>query len=275
MALLGLCFLGLPFRGRSAQPHGRSAQPHQVAESALAPILASNVNAAGWVDYVGLRRDRPALKGYLESLRNVDVAKLPSDAARLTFWINAYNAFTLDDVLEYVDGKTDSVKKVDGFFDKHKHAVAGQQMTLDEIEKRGREMHDPRIHFVINCASVSCPKLRPFAYTSDNLDRELNEAASEFFADPVRGLRLDRSKDTIVLSPIFKWYAGDFNGATWTAGQLLSYARAAISGENVLNFVEQHASHDVADYIHKNRPTVSYLEYDWNLNSQQFHSTTR
>lgn len=267
MALLGLCILCLPLRGRSAQPH-------QTAESALTPILARNVNSAGWVDYVGLRRDRPALKGYLESLRNVDVTKLPSDAARLTFWINSYNAFTLNDVLEYVDGKTDSVKKVDGFFDKHKHAVAGQQLTLDEIEKRGREMHDARIHFVINCASASCPKLRPFAYTADDLDRELNQAAYEFFSDPVRGLRLDRSKNMIVLSPILKWYAGDFNGATSAAGQLLSYARAAISGQNILTFVEQHTARDVADYIQKNHPTVSYLEYDWTLNSQQLHSTT-
>lgn len=267
MVLLGLCFLGLPLLGRSAQPH-------QAAESALTPILARDVNSAGSVDYVGLRRDRPALKSYLESLRDVDVAKLPSDAARLAFWINAYNAFTLDDVLEYVDGKTDSVKKVNGFFDKHKHAIAGQQLTLDEIEKHGREMHDPRIHFVINCASASCPKLRPFAYTANDLDQELNQAAFEFFSDPVRGLRLDRSKDTIVLSPILKWYAGDFNGMTSAAGQLLSYARAAISGENVLNFVEQHAAPDVADYIRKNNPTVSYLEYDWTLNSQQRHSAT-
>jgi hypothetical protein len=265
MALLGLCFLCLPLRGRSAQPHRTS-------ESPLTPILARNVNSAGWVDYVGLRRNRPALKGFLESLRNVDVAKLPSDAARLTFWINAYNAVILDDVLEYVDGKTDSVKKVDGFFDKHKHAVATQQMTLDAIERRGREMHDPRIHFVINCASASCPKLSPFAYTADDLDRELNQAALQFFSDPVRGLRLDRSKNTIVLSPILKWYAGDFNGATSAGSQLLYYARAAISGEDILNFVEHHANQDVADYIQKNHPTVSYLEYDWTLNSQQIHS---
>src|SRR5260370_15522951 len=96
-------------------PAKASAQPGQVDQSALSGLLARHVSAGGWVDYAGLRQDRTALQSYLDTLRNVDVAKLPSDAERLAFWIDAYNAFTLNDVLEYVDGKTDSVKKVNGF----------------------------------------------------------------------------------------------------------------------------------------------------------------
>lgn len=263
-AFLGLCLCGI-LLGKAA------AQPYQVDQTKLSAILDRHVNSAGWVDYVGLRKDRPALKEYLESLRNVDVAKLPSDSDRLAFWIDAYNAFTLDDVLEYVDGKTDSVKKVEGFFDKHTHAVADQWLTLNDIEKHGRDMHDPRIHFAINCASASCPKLRPFAYTGKDLDHQLNQVAFEFFSDPARGLRLEQNANTIYLSPILEWYAGDFSGATSAVGQLFSAARAAMSGGNILNFVQQHVNGSVAAYIQKNHPTVKYMDYDWTLNSQQLH----
>jgi hypothetical protein len=258
----------------ACSPIHATAQTNQPDQSALTTLLSRYVNAAGWVDYVGLRQERPALESYLLALRNVDPAKLPSDAARLAFWINAYNAFTLNDVLESVDGKTDSVKKVDGFFDRKKHPVAGGSPTLNEIEKRGREMHDPRIHFAINCASASCPKLQPFAYTAADLSRQLDQATKDFFSDPVRGLRLDRNDNVIFLSPILKWYAGDFTGATSATGEFLSRARAVLSGDNVIDFVMAHVSEDQASYIRQRRPTVKYFDYDWTLNSQRLHPST-
>jgi hypothetical protein len=263
-AFLATCFCALSLCTASGQSN-------PVDQSALNSLLSRYVNAAGWVDYAGLRRDRAALQSYLDTLRDVDPTKLPSDAARLAFWINAYNAFTLNDVLEYVDGKTDSVKKVDGFFDKNKHSVAGESLTLDEMEKRGRNLRDPRIHFAINCASASCPRLRPSAYAATELDEQLKRATSEFFADSGRGLRLQRTENTAFLSPILKWYAGDFNGATSATGEFLSRARAALSGDNVLEFVVSHVGQDVASYIRQQRPKVKYLDYDWTLNSQKLH----
>ena len=238
-------------------PIHASGQTNQPDQSVLTNLLSRHVNAAGWVDYAGLRQERRTLESYLDSLGDIDPAKLPSDTARLAFWINAYNAFTLNDVLESVDGKTDSVKKVDGFFDRTKHPVAGESLTLDDIEKRGREMHDPRIHFAVNCASASCPKLQPFAYTAADLNRQLDLATRDFFSDPGRGLRLDRNGNVIFLSPILKWYAGDFTGATSATGEFLSRARAALSGDNVMDFVTGHVSEDQASYIRQKRPTVS------------------
>ena len=75
-------------------------------------------------------------------------------------------------------------------------------------ERRGRNLHDPRIHFAVNCASASCPKLQPFAYTAAELDHQLDRVTRDFFGDSGRGLRLERNKNTIFLSPILKWYAG-------------------------------------------------------------------
>ncbi len=172
-----------------------------------------------------------------------------------------------------MESKPGSVKKVNGFFDKNKHYVAGESLTLDEIERRGRNLHDPRIHFAVNCASASCPKLQPSAFTAAELDHQLDRVTREFFGDSGRGLRLERNENTIVLSPILKWYAGDFNGATTATGQFLSYARAAVSGDNVLEFVLGHVSQDVATFIRQKRPTVKYLDYDWTLNSQKYIPT--
>lgn len=251
------------------------AQVSQPDHRALTNILSRHVSAAGWVDYAGLRQERSALESYLASLRDTDPAKLPSDAARLAFWINAYNAFTLNDVLDSVDGKTDSVKKVDGFFDKKKHAVARGWLTLDEIERHGREMRDPRIHFAINCASASCPRLQPFAYTAAELNQQLDRATGEFFGDPGRGLRLERNDNVVFLSPILKWYAGDFSGATSAAGEFLSRARAALSGDNIIEFVISHVSDEQKSYMQQRRPTVKYLDYDWTLNSQKLHPSAK
>jgi hypothetical protein len=236
-------------------------------------LLASSVNEDGWVDYAGLERDRAALDAYLATLASAAPQSFSSDAERLAFWINAYNSFTLSDALSDVYHKAKGVKEVSGFFDQKRHRVAGQDFTLDEIEKRGRDFHDSRIHFAINCASASCPKLRPFAYTGAELDAQLNRVAREFLMDPARGLRLDRQRNEIYLSSIFKWYAGDFTGASSGAGRALAFAKAAVSGGAVLNYVKKFAPADVAQYIEQNHPSVAYLDYDWSLNAQ--HAKTR
>jgi hypothetical protein len=123
-------------------------------------LLHTYVTDDGWVDYGGLARERDALKKFLDSLGSTPPNSFRDDAERLAFWINSYNAFTLADVLDLVYGKHQGVQKVEGFFNGRKHLVAGEHLTLDEIETRGRNLHDPRIHFAIVCASASCPKLQ-------------------------------------------------------------------------------------------------------------------
>jgi hypothetical protein len=146
---------------------------------------------------------------------------------------------------------------VEGFFNGRKHLVGGEHLTLDEIETRGRNLHDPRIHFAIVCASTSCPKLQRFAYKREILNSQLDQAARLFFGDRNRGLRFDSEKNELYVSPILKWYAGDFTGA---------------SGESVLNFISKYALADVANRIKVSPPSLHYFEYDWSLNSLDNHS---
>ncbi len=235
-------------------------------------LLRTYVTKEGWVDYAGLARERVALNRFLEQIANVSPNGLKDSSERLAFWINAYNACTLADVLDAVYGKHKSVRQVSGFFDGRKHAVAREQLTLDEIEKRGRDLHDPRIHFAIVCASTSCPKLQKFAYTGQALDRQLDQAAREFLADPKRGLRFDPERNKVRVSPIFEWYAGDFTGTSSAAGSLWARVKATASGSELLEFITQYAPPEVAQRVKESTPALHYFSYDWSLNSLDSHA---
>ena len=234
-------------------------------------LLHTYLTDDGWVDYAGLARERGALNRFLEQLGKASPNAFKDDAERLAFWINAYNAFTLADALDTVYGKLSGVREVDGFFDGRKHLVVGEKLTLDEIEKRGRGFHDPRIHFAIVCASTSCPKLQRFAYTGQALDHQLDQVAREFLADPKRGLRFDPEPNNLYVSPIFEWYAGDFTGTRSGAGGLWARAKATMSGRELLDFIAQYAPPEVARRIKERPPALHYFSYDWSLNSLDSH----
>lgn len=234
-------------------------------------LLHTYVTDDGWVDYAGLARERGALNRFLKELATVSPNSFKDNAERLAFWINSYNAFTVADALDTVYGKHQSVRQVGGFFDGRRHLVAGEQLTLDEIEKRGRDLHDPRIHSTIVCASTSCPKLQRFAYTGQALDSQLDQAAREFLADRNRGLRFDPKNNELYVSPIFKWYAGDFTGTSGSAGSLWARVKATVSGGELLDFIARYAPGEVAGRIKANQPTLHYFDYDWSLNSLDTH----
>lgn len=247
---------------------GEVDQARVLAVSDYDRLLHTYVTDDGWVDYAGLARERGTLNRFLDDLGKASPNEFKNKDERLAFWINSYNAFTLADVLDTVYGKHQSVRQVGGFFDGRKHAVGGEQLTLDEIEKRGRDLHDARIHVAIVCASTSCPKLQRFAYTSEKLDSQLEQAARGFLADPKRGLRYDASRNDLYVSPIFKWYAGDFTGSE---GSVWARAKATVSGSELLDFIARYAPADVAGRIGERRPSLHYFEYDWSLNSLDTH----
>lgn len=253
---------------------GRGAAPPVPQESFdhsdLEQVLQQHVNDEGWVDYAGLKRNRIALDAYLAKLATVRPDSLTRDE-RLALYINAYNAFTLADVLATVYGKAAGVKKVAGFFDGRRHRMGGESLTLDEIETRGRDLGDPRIHFAAVCASTSCPKLQRSAYTGAMLDQQLERAARDFLADGARGLRMEAARDRIYLSSIFKWYAGDFTGAHSGASRLLARTKAVVSGREIIGYVRAYAPPETQHFLDADSPSVHYLDYDWSLNSQENH----
>lgn len=243
--------LGAPGATAAAEP----------AVEAWGRVLAKHEREGG-VDYAALKRDRRDLDAYLGALARARPAgpdRVERKAEALAFWANAYNAVVVHHVLARYPG-LESVKDEAGFFDELTFPVAGEELTLDEIEGRGRALGDPRIHFAVVCASTSCPDLRGEPYRAAEIDAQLREQTHAFLSDESKGLRYDAAGGTLWLSSIFKWYAGDFTGGSTVVA---FFARGG-----VLDWVREHAPPAIARRLKGKKPAVKYLAYDWGLNDR-------
>ncbi len=210
--------------------------------------LLHRIVKKGRVDYLSLKKDHLALDAFLDSLKKAKLKGASKDE-QLAFWINAYNAGCLKLVLTHILGRgpmgrdLEGVLKVSGFFKKREIDIAGTMLSLDAIETNGRKLGDPRIHFAVNCASVSCPPLRGAAWTAKGLDQALTQAAENYLASP-QGLRI--VKDGVKVSKIFKWYQKDFGGIKGVRAFLMRYAPKAAK--------------------EKLAGSIGWLDYNWSLN---------
>ena len=220
-------------------------------------ILKTHVNDQGLVDYNGIAGDQ-SFKGYMESLETAPADSMSRDA-QLAFWINAYNAVTIDKVIKWKPKKSVRETFVPGiwtgtkFFTTREHTVAGRLLSQDDIEHEilRKQLKESRIHFAIICASSGCPPLPRFAYTEANVQTKLEEETRKYL-NSKRGTRIDSAKNRLYLSKLFDWFAGDFE---YTSGSVLDFIKPYLS-ENALAFVEQ-------------KPKIKWIEYNWALNAQE------
>ena len=242
-----------------------AAETASEAIDAMSAALPSNApwarvltefHRSGGLDYSGLQSKPEDLESYLASLVDARPGDVPREQ-RIAFWCNVYNAVTAKFVLDGYP-EIESVKAVRGFFDTKTFPVAGKDLTLDEIESRARAEGDPRVHFAVVCASTSCPDLRFEPYRGADLDRQLEEQTQAFLADSAKGLRLQG--DTLWVSSIFKWYAGDFTGGSTVVA---FFARG-----RVLDWVLSHLHEDLAQQVRDADPSLKYLKYNWSLNDR-------
>ncbi|SER07355.1 Protein of unknown function, DUF547 [Hyunsoonleella jejuensis] len=169
-------------------------------------LLETHVSEAGNVNYTGFKDSYKLLRSYIEQMGE----NLPNDSwskeEKLAYWINAYNAMTIDLILRHYLVK--SIKNIKNPWQQRYWKLGEKWYNLDEIEHDIlRKMNEPRIHFAIVCASYSCPKLQNKAFSSSNLEAQLIKATKEFLKDRERN---SISKDELELSKIFQWFAKDF-----------------------------------------------------------------
>lgn len=221
-------------------------------------VVLSDGGKASRVDYAGVLREHGALKAYLATLSAVRASEFGawSKPQRMAFLINAYNAFTVEKILQrYPDirsiwdfGKIFGNPFKDEFFN-----LFGRPYSLDGIEhdtlRRRGAYDEPRVHYAVNCASIGCPMLREEAYVAERLERQLEEQAERFLADRKRN-RL-RADGTLEVSKIFDWFKEDFGVreryfaryARWLADDAAGRQRIA-----------------------EGRAPLEFLDYDWTLN---------
>ncbi len=236
--------------------------------SAFTAVLAEVV-AQPLVDYQKLRDGRSALDAYIASMAEASASQLQATSvdARLAFWINAYNACMLKLVVDHypiekdgrlisrirnavADRPTNSVWQIPDVFSAKHCRIAGAERSQDEIEHQIiRPMGDPRIHFAVNCAALSCPPLWPEAYTGDELDAQLDRAVSNLVGDPEH-LRVEReTRTTVRLNRVLDWYGDDFGGIEGLKIFLIPYVPSA-------------TAQDLRDA----RTDIEFFDYDWTLN---------
>lgn len=206
-------------------------------------LLKKHVNAQGFVNYKGFKKDQDKLEIYLAQLSKMEPNKSWSVQELLAYYINLYNAATVELILK--NYPTKSIKDIKGAFTKSFIKIGDKELSLNAIENGVlRKMDEPRIHFAINCASYSCPKLMNIAYTSDKINEQLEKATKEF----INSDKNDISPEDPKLSKIFSFYTSDFKvkGKKDLIGFINTYSKIKINPK--------------ANY--------SFKAYDWNLNEQ-------
>jgi hypothetical protein len=202
-------------------------------------MLEKYVDTLGQVDYQNWLTEKDQLDAYLQTLEKLPPLEQASKEAKLAYWINAYNALTVQLILENYPLK--SIRDLDKPWDTICFQLKGKSYTMGAIEHEIlRKMNEPRIHFAINCASASCPQLLNQAYREKQLETQLTERTRVFLMDTTKNkLQTDR----IELSRIFLWFGNDF-----------------VSKEERLEFISNYSG------MNLERPKIDYLPYDWSLN---------
>lgn len=243
---LCLFVVWIPFAG--ATPDSPTAPDY----SEYAALLREHVRD-GLVDYAALKTER-RLAASIIAMEKIDFAPLSRDE-RLAYWINTYNAVTLKLMADA--WPVESIMKLNAGkpWDLPLFTPRGADapVTLNHIEHEiiRKRFDEPRIHFALVCAAVSCPPLISEPYRAAKLEAQLDRQTRAFLRDPDRN-RYDRAAHTLHLSPLFDWYAVDFGGSSG----VVDYVRAYLPEADQRALAK-----------HKRHPAVVFIDYDWAPNA--------
>lgn len=223
-----------------------------IEHGAWTDLLQKHVSDQGNVNYAAFVQDSLALNDYLQTLQtNHPNENNWSKNEQLAYWINAYNAFTVKLICDNYPvksikdiGSGPNIPFVNTPWDIKFIKIEDQTYDLNDIEHgiiRGN-FAEPRIHFAVNCASVSCPALLNKAFEAATLDTQLDKVARSFINNPAKN---SIKENQVQLSKIFSWFSGDFTQ----------------KAESVSAFINQYAEQKIPDDA-----SLEYLDYDWNLN---------
>lgn len=220
----------------------KTEKPNLLSHESWNVLLKKHVSVNGNVNYKGFVKDSVALNAYLKLLsNNPPDEKTWTVNEKIVYWINAYNAFTIQLMIRNYPLK--SIKNISNPWDKKFISIGGQKISLGHIEHEilRKKFAEPRIHFAIVCASYSCPKLLNEAYNAKMVDKQLENQAIEFINDPKRNII---TADKAQLSEIFSWFSGDFTKKGTLHDYINKYGKVKIS----------------------KKTKITFLNYNWNIN---------
>lgn len=241
---------------RQFRPRGSGGFDHAAFDVLVQAHVKPDAQGYNRVDYRALKASGQGdLKAYIATLQNARPTSM-SVAEAQAYWINLYNAMTLDVVLDRYP--VTSIKNIklgggglfgSGPWSKKLMTVEDVDLSLDDVEHRIVRplFDDPMSHYGLNCASYSCPNLMTRAYTAGNIGQLLNQSAVDYVNHP-RGVSVQARR--IVASKIYSWYAGDFGGRRRLKSHWGNFARpdhgAAIKAASIGRFVYDWSLNDVS-----------------------------
>jgi len=232
---------------------GTGKVDHKVWDTLLQAYVRPQRSGLNLLDYRAFRaRGHKQLKAYIRALSKTRVRALDRNE-QFAFWINLYNAVTIDTVLDHYPVRSIKKIRLGGFFTsgpwkKQLVRVGGVRLSLDNIEHgilRGL-FRDRRVHYAVNCASMGCPNLATRAYTGAKLNAML-DAGARAYINHRRGVSVKGGR--VIVSSIYKWFRKDFGG----------------SDAGVLAHLRKYANKSLKAKL-KRASSVSGHDYDWSLN---------
>jgi hypothetical protein len=251
--------------------HAQQSDPADM-HSAFDRILDTYVRD-GYVYYNALKSGRAPLDRYIASL-DISAEELSrmSENERRAFWINAYNALVLRTVINAypIKGKATnfpaiSVGQLPGAFDKVKHRVAGQVLSLDEIENLIAALGDARLLVALGRGTIGSARLRSEVYRGAKLDDQLNDAVKGFVKG-ARNFRLDRDTTALKVTPLFSWRSQYFIASFAAAPGSEKWANRSPIERAIVTMAYPYLFPSEKAVLDLNTFQMTFGEYDWRLN---------
>ncbi len=213
--------------------------------AAYARVLARYVNERGEVDFPALARDRADLDHYVAFVARTPDHQFATRNERLAHYINSYNALSMYNVLEAGIPETHAgLAKVE-FFYLRELVIGNRRLSLYDYENQViRPLHEPRVHFALNCSALGCPVLPRTPFTGRDLEAELDGETRKFFAEP-RNLRAAHESRVVYLSELLDFYPEDF--LTETTPSFIAYVNRYLLEPIPLDY------------------EVQFIDYDWTI----------
>jgi len=243
-------------------PNSSLTIDHSLWDNFTRQYISRGSNGVALVNYAGVAKaDLAALDTYLRTLADTPVSSLNQNE-QYAYWFNLYNALTVKIILDHLPVR--SIRDIDispGLFSNGPWGaklmiIEGERLSLDDIEHRILRpiWRDPRIHYGVNCASIGCPDLLAGAFTADNVDSVLDQAATNFINHP-RGAQVKRGR--LIVSSIYDWFKADFGD----------------SDAGVIAHLRQYAKPELAAQL-EGVTSIGGDDYDWSLNAGSQQSSS-
>jgi hypothetical protein len=227
----------------------------------------------GLVYYRALKSERARLDRYIAALgaTGVDTVNGWPPNRQLAFWINAYNAFVLQTVIDHYpirgrapDYPAVSIRQIPGAFERRRHRAGGRTLTLDALERDViAAFGDPRAHFALGRGSHGGGRLKSEAYTAERLDAQLTTMTSEL-VQRRELVFVDVQNGRLSVSPIFSWREAAFLTLADRAPEVFS-TRSPLE-RAVLTLINPLLVPNEVEFLRKNTFRMVFHDFDWSLN---------